>query len=116
MPTGRLAETSGAARLQVLDKVTARTHVLEAPLGRPLAHDNLTITVETCWRSLPLEVPEAAAWLRIDEHPRTFQGGVSRDPDAARPVFRGWVYASSPSVSPVEHAVYDVVLLSCSEE
>ncbi|MGR4000420.1 MAG: DUF2155 domain-containing protein [Alphaproteobacteria bacterium] len=124
-PTGRLAPTAGEVTLQILDKVTARTDILRIPLGRELRFGTLAIRVEACWRSLPLEIPESVAWLMIDEHPPGFGelGGESSQSDIRIDirsggvlVFRGWLYASSPSVSSVEHPVYDIVLLSCGEE
>lgn len=107
-PTGQLEAVSGPARIRVLDKITARVSALDARLGVPVAFGTLSITVETCWNSLPLEVPESVAWLRIDETP---PGGDEAEP---RAVFRGWLYVSAPSVSSVEHPVYDVVLLGCA--
>ena len=117
-PTGRLAPTSGEVTLQVLDKVTARTNTLRVPLGRDIRFGTLSVRVETCWRSLPLEVPESVAWLKVDEHPPGFGSDLSRRRTTSEgvSVFRGWLYASSPSVSSVEHPVYDIVLLSCGEE
>jgi hypothetical protein len=33
--------------------------------------------------------------------------------DKKTPIFFGWLFASSPSVSSLEHSVYDVVAVSC---
>ena len=43
--------------------------------------------------------------LEIDE---SEIGGSER-----RPVFSGWMFASSPALSALEHAVYDVWVLDC---
>ena len=123
-PTGRLARTSGPAKVQVLDKVTARVSTLTLPIGRTLTYKTLSVTAEACWRALPLEIPESIAWLRVSERSFTRTGGTTTNtanrPENARQgerqVFSGWLYASSPSVSSVEHPVYDLVLLSCEGE
>ena len=129
-PTGRLARTSGPAKVQVLDKVTARVSTLTLPIGRTLRYKTLSITAEACWRALPLEIPESIAWLRVSERSfaragentnntanrstNALQG--TQDTQEEQQVFSGWLYASSPSVSSVEHPVYDLVLLSCEGE
>ena len=54
----------------------------------------------------PTEEPESAAFLEIDD---SASGGAAEDR-----VFSGWMFASSPGLSALEHPVYDVWLLDCS--
>ncbi len=59
-----------------------------------------------CWEPPPEEVPESAAYLHIIEHDPTGQ-----TPPAE--VFRGWMFASSPSLNPLEYPTLDVWMLDC---
>lgn len=99
------------AILQALDKVTAETLRFEAAVGRPVRYKNLVFTVRACERSAPDEaVQDSVAYLTIDSQPRAAPG---RAPVPARQAFKGWMYASSPGLNPMEHPVYDAWLISC---
>ena len=93
-----------AARLKALDKITARVSSLEAPLDVPLTFGMLRITVQACRKRPPEEPPESAAFLTV----------VERRPDTPPTrLFRGWMFASSPALSALEHPVYDVWVIDC---
>ena len=93
------------ARLQALDKVTARVTELALGVGESVTYGSLKITLEACRKTPPTEEPESAAFLEIDDDP----------PDAeAQRVYSGWMFASSPGLAALEHPVYDVWLLDCS--
>jgi hypothetical protein len=101
---GARADTYPIVLLRALDKVTTRSRTLEAPIGEPIRFRTLTITARVCDKTPPEEKPEAAAFLDIVE---------VREGTAARDVFRGWMFASSPGLSPMQHPVYDVWVLDC---
>ena len=92
------------AVLQALDKITARVQTIEAPVGESIHFGTLQIIARVCYRRPVEETPESTAFLDVWEtkHEQTPLG-----------VFRGWVFASSPALSAVEHPVYDVWLLDC---
>ena len=92
------------AVLEGLDKITARVSKFEAPVGTPVQFGTLAIRVRDCEKSPPEETPESAAFLEIDD---THTGEVRTR------VFSGWMFASSPALSALEHPVYDVILLDC---
>ncbi len=96
----------GIAVLQGLDKVTARVERIEAPIDTPVRFGTLEIVVKTCRKRPPEEPPESAAFLDIWET-RPDQPAVSR--------FRGWMFASSPALSAMEHPVYDIWVLDCKD-
>jgi hypothetical protein len=99
------------AVLQALDKVTAESLVFEAPVGKPVRYKGLIFTVRACERSTTEEqVDDAIAYLTIDSQPRAEAG---RPAPPVRQVFKGWMYASSPGLHPLEHAVYDAWVISC---
>ena len=90
--------------LQGLDKVTARVHTFEAPLEATIRFGTLEITVRQWDKRPPEETPESAAFLDILE---------VRKGEPTQSLFRGWMFASSPALSALEHPVYDVWVLDC---
>ncbi len=99
-----MAASFDAAVLQALDKVTARVTTLDAPIGRIVRFGTLEIIVRHCDKRPPEETPESAAFIDIwDAQPGEPASGV----------FRGWMFASSPALNPMEHPVYDVWMLDC---
>ena len=92
------------AVLQGMDKVTARVSTIEAPVGEVVKFGALEIIARNCDKRPPEETPESAAFLDIWE---VHQG------EAAVSLFRGWMFASSPALSAMEHPVYDVWVLDC---
>ena len=99
------ALVSDVAVLQGLDKVTARISTIRAQLGQPVRFGTLAITVRTCQKSPPEEPPEVAVFLEVFD---------LRQRIAPVLVFSGWMFASSPALSSMEHAVYDVWALDCA--
>jgi len=93
-----------AANLQGMDKVTARISSFEATIGETIRFGNLEIVVRACRKRPPEEQPESAAYLEIHE----IKAGKPR-----RKVFDGWMFASSPALSAMEHPVYDVWVVDC---
>ncbi len=95
------------ARFQALDKITARISTLDVPQKIATRFGTLQIYLHACVYRPPTMPPENAALIEI----RTIdhQNNVSRDP-----IFFGWMFASSPAISTLEHPVYDVTVLSCS--
>jgi hypothetical protein len=92
------------AKLQGLDKITARVSTIEATVGEPVVFGALQITVRACDKRPPEETPESAAYLDIVERKLN---------EASKPVFSGWMFASSPAVSALEHPIYDIWVLDC---
>jgi hypothetical protein len=101
------AAPRAVAVLQGLDKTTARVTTFEAPVGRSVRFGTLVITARACNKQPPEEAPNTTAFLQIDD---TRSTGSSA---SAERVFSGWMFAESPSLSALEHAVYDVTLLDC---
>lgn len=99
IPTGPQAVV-----LQGLDKVTARISTIDVPVGGAAKFGSLTIVARACQKSPPEEPPEAAAFLEITETPASAP---------AVSIFSGWMFASSPALSALEHPVYDVWVKDC---
>jgi hypothetical protein len=92
------------AVLQGLDKVSGRIVSIEAPVGVSVHFGTLEIIVRTCRKRPPEEPPETAAFIDIWE---------IRSGEAAASLFRGWMFASSPALSALEHPVYDIGVVDC---
>ncbi len=91
-------------KLQSLDKGTARTITFDAKVGSTIRFGPLYIRVQSCQKSSPIDQPESAAFLQI------WEVDTNKEPQW---VFSGWMFASSPGLSPMDHAIYDVWVLDC---
>ena len=94
-----------SVKLRALDKSTARTLTLEAKVGSTVTYGPLFIKVQSCRKAPPIEKPESAAFLHIWE--------VPPGEEKSSWSFSGWMYASSPALSAMDHPVYDVWVLDC---
>lgn len=92
-------------RLQSLDKVTARTMTFQARVGATVKFGPLYIKTRACRKPPIAEKPEAAAFLQIWE-----DNAKTGEPHW---VFSGWMFASSPALSAMDHPIYDVWVLDC---
>jgi hypothetical protein len=105
--------------LQGLNKVLGRVYTLEIPLGTVARFENLEIIARRCSKlktgeklanetkteeQLANQQLENAALLEIRE---------VKTGEEPKQIFLGWMFASSPSISSIEHPVYDVTVLSC---
>lgn len=99
------------AILQALDKVTAETLRFEAHVGQPVRYKTLIFTVRACEKTAPDEpIEDSIAYVEILSQPRTDPGHPVLP---AKQAFKGWMYASSPSLNPLEHPLYDAWLITC---
>ncbi|MGE0109911.1 MAG: DUF2155 domain-containing protein [Bdellovibrionales bacterium] len=95
------------AILRALDKITARVEEFEVSKNAPYHFGALSLVLRSCRETTPEETPEAAAFLQVVE--KTID-------DEVRPVFSGWMFASSPALSAMEHPVYDIWLMGCRDQ
>ncbi len=92
------------AVLQGLDKITARVTTFAVDVGDSSRIGTLQVTVRACSKRPPTETPESAAFLEISDY---------RPGEAPVFLFGGWMFASSPALSALEHPVYDVWVIEC---
>ena len=92
--------------VRILDKITAATKTFDLEIGKTVAYGNLRIRPMTCKKTPPIEEPESASFLQIWE--KLHEGSDQW-------VFSGWMFASSPSLSAMEHPVYDVWVTGCRD-
>lgn len=113
--------------LRALDKITGRSTDFEMLVGEPKVYGSLRIDLETCFQTPPEEPPESVAFLKVTTAtsrqvqtmaaPRELteeELSVSEAEDADVR-FSGWMFASSPGLSALEHPVYDIWVIACSE-
>ena len=91
--------------LRLLNKVTAQATELTFKPNETVKIGTLEITAITCQVSAPQSQTDYAALVDIGER--------SQDNKTVKPMFRGWMYASSPSITALEHPVYDVTMVKC---
>lgn len=96
-------------QLRALDKISARAITFEAAVGSVVRFGSLYIKARSCRKASPLEAPESTAFLQVWEATGT--------PDDAEQesewVFSGWMFASSPALSAMDHPIYDVWVMDC---
>ena len=87
-----------------LDKITGRITAFDAAIGETVQFGALQVTPRACYTRPPTETPLTDGFVEVDEV--TLQGEVRR-------IFTGWMFAASPGLHAVEHAIYDVWLTDC---
>ena len=117
-------EPRSGVKLRALDKITGNSTDLTAKVGDTLKFGRLSVTVKACFQAPPQDTPESAAFLEIHalgaESQRVTAAekagketkGPKVGPDGL--LFSGWMFASSPGLSALEHPTYDVWVISCN--
>ena len=103
------AETSlkseTTAELSVLDKVSSKNTNIKIQIGEEFSFQNLSIKVLKCYNSEFDDDPEVTAYIQVKDTTMNNNDRVF--------VFNDWTFASSPSIRPFDHPVYDVWLKKC---
>ena len=91
------------AVMRAIDRSTGRTFKLKIPINADTKFSNLLINVKYCYKNPIDKEVENYAYLiiknlLIDEN-----------------IFQGWMFSSSPSLSSLEHPIYDIWLLDCEK-
>ena len=102
----------GFAVVQALDKVTAETIRFVVPVGQQRRWRGLVFRARACETTAADEpMRDSMAYLEIYSQPRARDGAI--DP---RRIFQGWMFASSPGLSGMQHPLYDAWVISCQAE
>lgn len=99
-------EDKPLATLRWLNKITAQTESMDVPIGETVHYGDLAVRVRSCRKQDPLEGADSAAFLQVWE---------KDEDDEPRWVFSGWMFASSPGLSAMDHPIYDVWPLDCTD-
>ena len=95
----------GLIKLKILDKVSSKNTELEFKIGDTVNYKNLQIKVLKCKNSEFDDDPEITAYLQVVDTNKSSNDEVF--------VFNGWSFASSPSINPFDHPVYDLWIIEC---
>jgi hypothetical protein len=96
--------------VRALDKVTAQTQDYTVHIGETLKFGSLSIDAVHCEKRPPEELPETFAFLQIRD---AVLDGNGQETDEQETVFSGWMFASRPALSALDHGVYDVWVIGC---
>ncbi len=89
-----------------LDKITGVTTTFEIPIGEERKFGSLIVKPNTCLTSPSTEEPKTTSFVTIDQ----IEASNTR-----KPLFSGWMFAESPGLNAMEHAIYDVWLTGCRD-
>ncbi|MBQ9235547.1 MAG: DUF2155 domain-containing protein [Alphaproteobacteria bacterium] len=92
------------ARMQAMDKITGQVTEVDVPVGGIANYGSFSVLVRKCVTRSPEETPESTAFVDVVDNYAS---------DNPVNIFKGWMFASSPSLSAVEHPIYDIWLLKC---
>ena len=100
-PLGAEVVDATGGMIRTLDQMTGETADFDLARGQSQALGRLSVTLDACRYPDDLPTGEAFAHLTIT------------DPEAPAPLFAGWMIASSPALSALDHPRYDVWVLRC---
>ena len=98
-------KTEKFAVLTILDKVNSQSDIIEIEVGREYKFKNLSINILKCNNSKFDDDPEVTAYMQVRDT-------VNKDDNKVF-IFNDWTFASSPSIRPFDHPVYDIWLKKC---
>jgi hypothetical protein len=109
--TGQLVSPAAAEKITNpvavfagLDKIAGRIITFDVYIDETVQFGALQVTPRVCYTRPPTEAPQTDAFVEVDEI--TLARKVKR-------LFTGWMFAASPGLHAVDHAVYDVWLTDC---
>ncbi len=100
-----LSKNETTAELSILDKVSSKNTNIKVQVGEEFSFQNLSIKVLKCYNSEFDDDPEVTAYMQVKDKTMNNNDKVF--------VFNDWTFASSPSIRPFDHPVYDVWLKKC---
>ena len=97
--------TENYAVLTILDKVNSQSDIIEIEVGKEYKFKNLSINILKCNNSKFDDDPEVTAYMQVRDT-------VNKDDNKVF-IFNDLTFASSPSIRPFDHPVYDIWLKKC---
>ena len=95
------ADDAQGGVVRVLDRLTGETADFDLSRGQSQTVGRLTVLLDEC--RYPVDSPSSDAFAHL----------TITDMSQAKPVFSGWMVASSPALSALDHPRYDVWVLHC---
>ncbi|WP_440916621.1 DUF2155 domain-containing protein [Candidatus Pelagibacter sp.] len=91
--------------IKILDKISSKNILIKLKNGEPKKYKDLLIRSMKCKNSEFDDNPEITAYVQVSDLTNKNKDDVF--------VFNGWMFSSSPSITPFDHPVYDIWLVSC---
>ena len=89
-----------------LDKITGRITNFDVYIDETVQFGALQITPRVCYTRPPTETQRTSVFIEVDQV--SLKGSVTR-------IFTGWMFADSPALHAIDHAVYDIWLIDCKQ-
>jgi hypothetical protein len=99
--------TNPVAEFTGIDKITGRIITFDVYVNETVQFGALQVTPRVCYSAPQSEEPKTDSFVEVDE--------ITLDRKIRR-IFTGWMFAESPGLNAVEHAVYDVWLKGCKQK
>jgi hypothetical protein len=106
-PAGSDRITNPVAEFAGIDKITGRIITFDVYIDETVQFGALQVTPRVCYSRPQTEEPKTDSFVEVDE--------ITLDRKIRR-IFTGWMFAESPGLNAVEHAVYDVWLKECKQK
>lgn len=97
---------SSQAVLIGLDKITAKSSELIVNLNEGTRFGPLEIKILKCGKVKVNNTIDSVAYMQVKDLTKSENEQVF--------IFNGWTFASNPSLTPFDHAIYDLQLLNCT--
>jgi hypothetical protein len=106
--TPAFAETiaNPVAAFSGLDKITGRITKFDVYIDETVQFGALQITPRVCYTRPPTETQRTSVFVEVDQV--SLKGQITR-------IFTGWMFADSPALNAIDHAVYDIWLDDCRQ-
>ena len=91
--------------IKILDKISSKNTLLKLKNGDLVLFKDLSIKSLKCKNSEFDDNPEITAYIQVTDLNNSNNDEVF--------VFNGWMFSSSPSITPFDHPVYDIWLVNC---
>ena len=94
------------ANFKLLDKISNKLAEKSIKVNESGSIGTLIIKVYSCFTEPPNEIPENYVLIDVKDN---FQ-------DEEESIYKGWMISSLPDVTTLEHPIYDLWLLGCSND
>ncbi len=94
------------ANFSGLDKITGRLVQFDVYMDETVQFGALQITPRACYTRPPTESQRTSVFIEVDQV--SLRGSTTR-------IFTGWMFAESPALNAIDHAVYDIWLVACKQ-
>ncbi len=100
------SSSSPSAKFIGLDKITAKTTEIFVNINEVKKFGPLEIKVLKCAKLKSNNLHNNVAYLQVKDSTENENEKVF--------IFNGWTFSSDPTITPFDHAIYDLQLVSCS--